>query len=229
MFVFQALQSDRTFFNTNFKIPAASYTIFTMLILTISLPIYDRIVVPTIQKFTRKESGITLLRRMGIGMFISILCMLVSGLVEARRRTMAIDNPIGFEPRKGAISSMSAMWLIPQLLLAGLSDSFTLVGQVEFYYKQFLENMRSLAGSLYSCGFALSNYFSSLLILIIHRTTAKSANGNWLPQYLNKGRLEYFYYVITVLEVVNLGYFIWCSRWYRYKGEDGNEDGVELT
>jgi peptide/histidine transporter 3/4 len=56
MFVFQALQSDRTFFNTNFKIPAASYTIFTMLILTISLPIYDRIVVPTIQKFTRKES-----------------------------------------------------------------------------------------------------------------------------------------------------------------------------
>ncbi|CAJ2664482.1 unnamed protein product [Trifolium pratense] len=226
MLVFQALQSDRRVFNTNFKIPAASYTIFTMLSLTIWLPIYDRIVVPTIRKFTGKEGGITLLQRMGIGMFISILCMLVSGIVEARRRTMAINNPIGFEPRKGAISSMSAMWLIPQLLLAGFSDAFCLVGQVEFYYKQFPENMRSLAGSLFFCGLALSSYFSSMLISIIHHTTAKSADGNWLPQDLNKGRLDYFYYVITALEVINLGYFMWCSRWYRYKGEDDN--GVEL-
>ncbi|KAI5416830.1 hypothetical protein KIW84_041729 [Lathyrus oleraceus] len=229
MLVFQALQSDRTFFNTNFKIPAASFTIFTMLSLTIWLPIYDRIIVPTIRKFTRKEGGITLLQRMGIGMFISILCMLVSGVVEWKRRTMAITNPKGFEPRKGAISSMSAMWLIPQLTLAGFSDAFTLVGQVEFYYKQFPENMRSLAGSLFFCGLALSSYLSSLLISIIHRSSDKSANGNWLPQDLNKGRLDYFYYMISVLEVVNLCYFVLCSRWYRYKGEDGNEgSGVEL-
>ncbi|CAK8563130.1 unnamed protein product [Lathyrus sativus] len=229
MLVFQALQSDRTFFNTNFKIPAASFTIFTMLSLTIWLPIYDRIIVPTIRRFTGKDGGITLLQRMGIGMFISILCMLVSGVVEWKRRTMAITNPIGFEPRKGAISSMSAMWLIPQLTLAGFSDAFTLVGQVEFYYKQFPENMRSLAGSLFFCGLALSSYLSSLLISIIHRSSDKSANGNWLPQDLNKGRLDYFYYVISVLEVVNLGYFVLCSRWYRYKGEDGNGgSGVEL-
>ncbi|XP_058762246.1 protein NRT1/ PTR FAMILY 2.11-like [Vicia villosa] len=229
MLVFQALQSDRTFFNTNFKIPAASFTIFTMLSLTIWLPIYDRIIVPTIRRVTRKEGGITLLQRMGIGMFISILCMLVSGVVEWKRRTLAITNPIGFEPRKGAISSMSAMWLIPQLILAGFSDAFTLVGQVEFYYKQFPENMRSLAGSLFFCGLALSSYLSSFLISIIHRSSDKSANGNWLPQDLNKGRLDYFYYMIMVLEVVNLGYFVLCSRWYRYKGDDGNGgNGVEL-
>ncbi|MCI02711.1 nitrate transporter NRT1-2, partial [Trifolium medium] len=37
MLVFQALQSDRRVFNTNFKIPAASYIIFTMLSLTICI------------------------------------------------------------------------------------------------------------------------------------------------------------------------------------------------
>ena len=228
--VFQALQSDRTFFNTNFKIPAASYIIFTMLSLTIWLPIYDRKIVPTMRKLTGKEGGITLLQRMGIGMFIVILCTLVSGVVEWKRRTMAINNPIGFEPRKGAISSMSGMWLIPQLTLAGFSDAFTLVGQVEFYYKQFPENMRSLAGSLFFCGLALSSYFSSLLITIIHSLTVKSATGNWLPQDLNEGRLDYFYYMITGLEVVNLGYFVLCSSWYRYKGNDGTDQGsgVEL-
>ncbi|KAK7265763.1 hypothetical protein RJT34_33386 [Clitoria ternatea] len=218
MLVFQALQSDRRILNTSFKIPAASYTIFQMLSLTIWLPIYDRIVVPSLQRVTRKEGGITLLQRMGIGMFISILCMIVSGLVEERRRALALTNPIGVEPRKGAISSMSGLWLVPQLTLAGLSDAFTLVGQVEFFYKQFPENMRSLAGSLFFCGIAGSSYLSSLLISIIHQTTAKSATGNWLPQDLNKGRLDYFYYIITILEVINLGYFILCAKWYKYKG-----------
>ncbi|XP_004508781.1 protein NRT1/ PTR FAMILY 2.9-like isoform X1 [Cicer arietinum] len=228
MLVFQALQSDRTIFNTDFKIPAASYTIFAMLSLTIFLPIYDRIIVPTLRRFTGKEGGITILQRIGIGMFVSILCMLVSGVVEQKRRTMAINNPIGIEPRKGAISSMSGLWLVPQLTLAGLSDGFTLVGQVEFYYKQFPENMRSLAGSLFFCGLALSSYFSSFLISVIHRLSDASATGNWLPQDLNKGRLDYFYYIITLLEVVNLGYFVMCSRWYRYKGDGSDSSDVQL-
>lgn len=226
--VFQALQADRRVFNTSFQIPAASYTIFLMLSLTIWLPIYDRIVVPSLQRVTGKEGGITLLQRMGIGMFICILCMLVSGVVEERRRTMAVTRPIGMEPRKGAISSMSGMWLIPQLALAGLSDAFTLVGQVEFYYKQFPENMRSLAGSLFFCGLAGSSYLSTLLISIIHHLTDKSATGNWLPQDLNKGRLDYFYYMITALEVINLGYFVLCARWYRYKGNDGTTSSSDL-
>ncbi|XP_057416179.1 protein NRT1/ PTR FAMILY 2.9-like [Lotus japonicus] len=219
MLVFQALQSDRRVFNTNFKIPAASYTIFTMLSLSIWLPIYDRIIVPSLRKLTGKEGGITLLQRMGIGMFLSVLCMLVSSVVENQRRTMALTKPVvGWEPRKGAISSMSGLWLVPQLALAGLSDAFTLVGQVEFFYKQFPENMRSLAGSLFFCGLAGSSYLSSLLISIIHRVTEKSASGNWLPQDLNKGRLDYFYYIITGLQVVNFGYFILCAKWYKYKG-----------
>ncbi|KAK7330403.1 hypothetical protein VNO77_24597 [Canavalia gladiata] len=147
--VFQALQSDRLVGNSNFKIPAASYIIFQMISLTIWLPIYDRIVAPLLQKVTKKDGGITLLQRMGIGMFIAILCMIVSGIVENRRRTLAVTNPIGTEPRQGAISSMSSPWLVSQLTLAGLSEAFGLVSQLEFFYKQFPENMRSLGGSLF--------------------------------------------------------------------------------
>ncbi|KHN48656.1 Putative peptide/nitrate transporter [Glycine soja] len=225
MLVFQALQSDRRVLNTNFKIPAASYTIFQMLSLTIWLPIYDRILVPSLQRVTKKEGGITVLQRMGFGMFLSILCTMVSGVVEERRRTLALTNPIGVEPRKGAISSMSGLWLVPQLTLAGLSDAFTIVGQVEFFYKQFPENMKSLAGSLFFCGLAGSSYLSSLLISIINRVTAKSLTGNWLPQDLNQGRLDYFYYMITAIEVVNFGYFILCAKWYRYKGTGPSRSG----
>ena len=193
--VFQAVQSDRTLGNTKFKIPAASYTIFTMLTMTIYLPIYDRIIVPSLRRVTKKEGGITILQRMGIGIFLAALSMTLSAVVEKHRRTLALTNPIGSVPRKGAISSMSAMWFVPQLAMAGLAEASFVVGQVELYYKQFPENMRSIGGSLLYCGMAVSSYLSSSLISIIHRMTAKSETGNWLTEDLNKGRLDYFYFM----------------------------------
>ncbi|CAK9175185.1 unnamed protein product [Ilex paraguariensis] len=221
--VFQAIQSDRRLANTNFKVPAASYTVFSMLSLTIWIPIYDRIIVPYLQKLTKKEGGITILQKMGIGMVLAIVTMIVSALVENRRRTVAFTRPtLGIVPRKGDISSMSGSWLIAQLTLVGLSEAFTVIGQVEFFYKQFPENMRSFGGSFLFCGFAMSSYLSSFLVSIVHQVTKNSTGGNWLAEDLNKGRLDYFYYMIAGLQVVDLGYFLVCAKWYKYKGTGGN-------
>ncbi|KAJ1438976.1 Proton-dependent oligopeptide transporter family [Sesbania bispinosa] len=224
--VFQALLSDRRIGQSEFMIPGASYYVFLMISVAIWLPIYDRKVVPFLQRLTRKEGGITLLQRMGIGIFFSILSMLISATVEGRRRTLALTKPLGVKTRKGAISSMSGLWLIPQLTLAGLAEAFMSVAQVEFYYKQFPENMRSIAGSLYYCAHAGSSYLSSLLISVIHQVTAKSETGNWLPEDLNKGRLDNFYCLIAAIEIMNLGYFVLCAKWYRYKGTDNSS--IEL-
>lgn len=123
---------------------------------------------------------------------------------------------------------MSAFWLIPQLSLAGFAESFTSIGLVEFYYKQFPENMRSVAGAFFFCGMAASSYLNGFLVMVIHRTTEGAATGNWLPEDLNKGRLDYFYFLITVMGVLNLGYFLVCSRWYRYKESGGHAGTVEM-
>ncbi|CAI8610002.1 unnamed protein product [Vicia faba] len=193
--VFQALLSDRRIGQSKFMIPGASYYVFLMISVAIWLPIYDRKVVPFLQRITRKEGGITLLQRMGIGIFLGILSMLVSAIVEEHRRTLALTKPLDVETRKGAISSMSGLWLIPQLALAGLAEAFMSVAQIEFYYKQFPENMRSIAGS-------------------------------WLPEDLNKGRLDNFYLIIAAVQIVNLGCFVICAQWYRYKETDNSS--IEL-
>ncbi|XP_058073874.1 protein NRT1/ PTR FAMILY 2.11-like [Magnolia sinica] len=218
--VVQAQQSDRHL--GSYEISAASFTIFAMITMTIWIPIYDRILVPFIRRLTGKEGGITLLQRMGAGVFLSIFSMLVSGLVERHRRYIALHHPtLGTASGGGAISSMSALWLVPQLGIAGLSEAFSAIGQVEFYYKQFPENMRSVAGSLLFIGMACSNYLSSLMVAIVHQTTNRGGAHNWLPEDLNNGRLEYFYFLIAGLGIVNFGYFLACSRWYRYKDTDG--------
>lgn len=125
---------------------------------------------------------------------------------------------------------MSALWLIPQLAIAGLAEAFAAVGQVEFYYKQFPENMRSVAGALFFCGMAVSSYSSSFLISVVHRITRGRGGKNWLSEDLNQGRLDCFYYLIGGIEVVNLVYFLVCSKWYKYKGSGSAVvvNGVEL-
>lgn len=219
--VFQALQSNRQLGNTSFKIPAASYSIFNMIGLTIWIPFYDRVLVPRLRKITGKEGGITILQKMGFGMVLGIVTMIVSGIVETNRRNSALAKPIGFDPIRGAVSSMSGLWLAPQLILVGISEAFTVVALVEFYYKQFPENMRSVGGSFTFLGFAGSSYLSSFLISIVHRTTGGGdGNGGWLAQDLNKGKLDYFYYLITALMGLNLCYFVTCARWYKYKGSE---------
>ncbi|KAL7607514.1 protein NRT1/ PTR FAMILY 2.10 [Lactuca sativa] len=226
--VFQALQSNRHVFNSSFQIPAASYTVFTMLTLVFFVPLYDRLIVPRLRSITGKEGGISLLQRIGFGISLTVVASLVSGLVEEKRRNLALTKPtLGYEPHRGEISSMSALWLIPQLSLAGFAESFTAIGLVEFYYKQFPENMRSVAGAFFFCGMAASSYLNSFLVTIIHHTTEGAATGNWLPEDLNKGRLDYFYFLITGLGILNLGYFLVCSRWYMYK-EKSNTGMVEM-
>ncbi|EYU35890.1 hypothetical protein MIMGU_mgv1a018347mg [Erythranthe guttata] len=211
--VFQAMQSDRHLTAAStFQIPPATYAVFSMLTLTLWVPLYDRAAVPFLRKLTGKPGGITVLQRIGIGIALTVVESLISAAVEQERRRRAPGGGAG------AVSAMSAMWLVPQLSLAGLAEAFCAIGQVEFFYKEFPENMRSVAGSFFFCGMAAANYLNGFLISVVHRATEGSPAGNWLPEDLNKGRLDYFYYLVAGLCALNFVYFLVCAKWYSYKG-----------
>ncbi|GLU12303.1 hypothetical protein SLE2022_289930 [Rubroshorea leprosula] len=161
-------------------------------------------------------------------MVLGVVTMVISAVVEQRRRVSALQNPIGIDPNRGAISSLSAMWLVPQLTLIGISEAFTMVGQIELYYKQFPENMRSIAGAFTFVGMALSSYLSGFLISVVHRATKGAATGDWLPEDLNKGRLDYYYYLVAGIEALTLVYFIMCAMWYKYKESGSSTTEVRL-
>ncbi|XP_071731627.1 protein NRT1/ PTR FAMILY 2.11-like [Rutidosis leptorrhynchoides] len=227
--VFQALQSDRRLKPSSFEVPAASYSVFQMLALTIWIPIYDQILVPCLRKITGKRQGITLLQRIGVGNFIAIFTMLVAALIETKRRDIAHSEPtLGVEIGKGAISSMSGYWLILQLVVAGLSEGFAVIGFIEFFYRQFPENMKSFAGSFFFCGLAMSSYLSSFLISVVHRTTREGRSRNWLAQDLNEAKLDDYYYLIMGLEVLNFMYYLLVARWYKYKDIEEDQANVAL-
>ncbi|KAJ6848400.1 protein NRT1/ PTR FAMILY 2.13-like [Iris pallida] len=204
--VLQSLRMDRHI-GPHFEIPPASIGTISLLALSIFIPIYDQIIIPLARRITGVESGITLLQRQGVGMVISAGSMVVAGLVERRRResSWAHGGANGMSP-------LSAMWLAPQLVLMGVGEAFNAVGLIEFYNRQFPEQMQTLANALFYCSLAGANYVSSFLVVIIHKNTS------WLNSNINLGRVDYFYYVIAAMGLVNFFYFLVCAHFYRYRG-----------
>jgi len=213
--VLQAMQTDRRLGRSGFQIPAGSLVVFNMLALTAWLPVYDGVVVPALKRVTKREGGITQLQRMGAGIVLSIATMVVAAAVERHRRAVG--------------DATSCFVLVPQQMLAGLSEAFAVIGQVDLYYKQFPENMRSVAGALLFLGFAVASYASGLMVTVVHRTTGGSdGRPDWLTQDLNQGRVDLYYLVIAGMAAVNLVYFVACARWYRFKESADHAGAVEL-
>lgn len=52
---------------------------------------------------------------------------------------------------------------------------------------------------------------------MIHRFSARLDGSNWLPDNLNRGKLEYLYWIVTLLQFLNLLYYGVCVRFYTFK------------
>ncbi|ESR50917.1 hypothetical protein CICLE_v10031060mg [Citrus x clementina] len=230
----QAKSMDRHL-TKSFQIPAGSMSVFTMVSMLSTIALYDRIIIPVARKFTGLDRGITFLHRMGIGFVISVLATLVAGFVETKRKQAALAHGLVDKPH--IIIPISVLWLVPQYSLHGIAEAFMSVGHLEFLYDQAPESMRSTATALFWTANSIGNYVSTLLVTLVHKFSAGPNGSNWLPDNnLNKGKLEYFYWLITLLQVVNVIYYFFCAKIYTFKpiqmhkkgGDSSSSEGVEL-
>ncbi|KAK9013907.1 hypothetical protein V6N11_005082 [Hibiscus sabdariffa] len=67
------------------------------------------------------------------------------------------------------------------------------------------------------CSGALGSYLSSLLVTIITSVTAKHGKAGWIPDNLNHGHVDYFFWLLAALSVVNFVVFLGIAKWYTYK------------
>ncbi|KAI8010672.1 Protein NRT1/ PTR FAMILY 5.2 [Camellia lanceoleosa] len=87
LFVKQGTTLDRNV--GGFKIPAASLAGFVTISMLICVVLYDQYFVKIMRKLTKNPRGITLLQRMGIGMVLHIIIMLIASLTERYRLSVA--------------------------------------------------------------------------------------------------------------------------------------------
>nr|BEK82045.1 NPF transporter [Taxus x media] len=198
---------------SHFKIPPAALSIFDTLSVIFWVPVYNYLIIPLARRFTGHQMGFTQLQRMGIGLVISIFSMVIAAIVEIKRLDMVKKhNYYDLEHMP-----MSIFWQVPQYFLIGAAEVFTFVGQLEFFYDQAPDAMRSLCSALSLTTVALGNYLSSLLVTIVTHITTKHGKVGWIPDNLNHGHIDYFFWLLAVLSVLNFLAYLFISRWYTYK------------
>ncbi|KAG1362630.1 putative protein NRT1/ PTR FAMILY 2.5 [Cocos nucifera] len=106
---------------------------------------------------------------------------------------------------------MSALWLMLSLAMTGAAEALHFPGQVAFYYQEFPQSLRSMATAMVGLVIAAGYYLSTAVVGLIRRAT------NWLPDNINTSRLEYAYWSIAVLGMINFGYYLLCANLYKYR------------
>lgn len=220
--VSQATTMDRHV-GKSFEIPAASLTVFFVATILLTVPVYDRIIAPICKKVLKNPQGLTPLQRIGVGLVLSIIAMVAAALTEIKR--LRVVQSHGLTHVHGAIVPRSVFWLVPQFLLVGSGEAFTYMGQLDFFLRECPKGMKTMSTGLFLSTLSLGFFVSSILVTIVHKVTGHKP---WLADNLNEGRLYNFYWLLTILSILNLVVFLVCSRMYVYKEKRLAEEGIEL-
>uniref|UniRef100_A0A0D9Z1U6 Major facilitator superfamily (MFS) profile domain-containing protein n=1 Tax=Oryza glumipatula TaxID=40148 RepID=A0A0D9Z1U6_9ORYZ len=216
LFVKQGRTMDRHI-GRHFQIPPASLVAFVTLSMLVAVVVYDRLFVPAIRKYTKNPRGITLLKRMGVGLLLQVVAMATASLMESRR--------LGYARRHGLDAAaaevpvpLTIFELLPQYVLMGVADAFLVVGKIEFFYDQAPESMKSLGTAMSLTAYGVGNVLSSFLLSLVSRVTRERGDA-WVTNNLNASHLDYYYGFLTVLGAINAVVFVALSSRYRYKVE----------
>ncbi|GER29453.1 major facilitator superfamily protein [Striga asiatica] len=197
-FTKQGSAMNRAIGGTHFEIPPAALQGSITISIILLMPLYDRAFIPLIRALTcDPNGGISVERRIGIGMFLSVVAMVVAAITERKRRLAGNNLP-------------SIFWLLPQYVLLGISDIFTVVGMQEFFYSEVPAGMRTVGIALYTSVFGVGGFLSAVLISVIERLTTE-----WFVDDMAKARLDKYYWFLAGASAVSLLAFVGLCRWFR--------------
>ncbi|KAM7267484.1 hypothetical protein ACFE04_009650 [Oxalis oulophora] len=203
---------------SSFKVPPATLQSAMTLSIMVSMPLYDKVFIPLTRVITRNEKGVSVLQRIGIGMVLSVIAMVIAALVETKRleigKNMKISDFSG-----GEALPLSICWLLPQYILLGISDIFKVVGMQEFFYSEVPTRMRTMGFALYTSVFGVGSFLSALLITVIEGLTEQS----WFKDNMNEARLDKYYWLLAIASALSFLLYVILSNCYKSRSEVENE------
>ncbi|XP_028765519.1 protein NRT1/ PTR FAMILY 5.2-like [Neltuma alba] len=212
LFVRQGTKLDRSM-GPHFDIPPACLVAFVTIFMLISLVIYDRLFVPVMRRYTKNPRGITMLQRMGTGLVLHTIIMVIASLVERKRLSVARERQLlGIKD----VTPLSIFILLPQFGLAGIADTFVEVAKLEFFYDQAPEGMKSLGTSYFSTSVGIGHFLSSFILSTVADVTKRYGGKGWILDNLNVSHLDYYYAILAVLSFLNFLFFLAVSKSFVY-------------
>ncbi|AES64052.1 putative proton-dependent oligopeptide transporter family, major facilitator superfamily [Medicago truncatula] len=202
----------------HFHIPPASLPFIPIMFLIILVPIYDRIFVPVIRKFTGIPTGVTHLQRIGVGLILASVSMAVASIIEVKRKRVANDNnmldalPV-YQPLP-----ISTFWLSFQYFIFGIADIFTYIGLLQFFYSEAPKGLKSTSTCFLWTSMALGYFLSTIVVKCINGATKHTKSGGWLiGNNINRNHLNLFYLFLSIVSLINFFVYLFVSKRYKYR------------
>uniref|UniRef100_A0A0E0M8K6 Major facilitator superfamily (MFS) profile domain-containing protein n=1 Tax=Oryza punctata TaxID=4537 RepID=A0A0E0M8K6_ORYPU len=224
LFVKQGVTLDRHI--GKFHVPPASLGAFVTATMLVCIVLYDRFLVPAVRRRTKNPRGITLLQRISLGMLLQIVTMVVTSVVESQRLRYARRHGL---VATGGQLPVTIFILLPQFVLLGVADAFLVVGQIEFFYDQAPESMKSLGTAMSLTAYGAGNLLSSAILAAVERVTGEKGRTPWVTNNLNASRLDYYYAFLATLAAANLLAFVVLSCKYSYRVESTETIDVDVA
>ncbi|CAO2148701.1 unnamed protein product [Urochloa humidicola] len=213
------------------NVPPATLFVIPSVFQLVILVVYDRFIVPFMRKKTGYVGGVTHLQRIGIGFVAAIMASMVAAIVEMKRKRVAEESGLMDSPDP---VPMSVFWLVFQFFFIGVVDVTSFVGLLEFFYSEASTGMKSIGSSLFYCMLGLAAWLVTLLIELVNRVTRHGGRKQgWLDGgNLNRSKLDSFYWLVCILELVSFMVYLYWAWRYVYRNdqrvvEKGNGSPVD--
>ncbi|KAI3847434.1 hypothetical protein MKW98_032760 [Papaver atlanticum] len=195
----------------HFMIPPATLQSAINVSIILLMPLYDKIVTPVYRIISRSDKGISVMQRMGFGMFLSVIAMSIAAIVETKR--------LEISRREATMNSvpLCIFWLLPQYILLGISDVFTVVGMQEFFYSEVPNKLKTMGMALHLSVFGVGSFLSAILISFVEFVTSDS-NGkhSWFSDDKTEAHLNKYYWLLASSSALSLFFFaIYSQKYYK--------------
>jgi peptide/histidine transporter 3/4 len=187
-------------------IPPASLYSFEVICVTLWVLVVNKVIVPATRMYFANGAELTQLQRIGIGRFLMIFAMAMAALLETKR----LQSVREAEP-------LSIAWQLPQYFIISGAECFAVITQLEFFHGQAPDSMKSMLTAFALLTIALGNYLSSAIITFIAGVTAVWQSPGWIPDDLNRGHLDYYYWCFAALSLANFVVYLYFASKYKLK------------
>ncbi|GFR60359.1 solute carrier family 15 member 4-like [Elysia marginata] len=197
------------------KVPAAAINAFNCIGIILLIPVVDKVIYPF---FERIGHPLSQLKKIGIGLVLSAVGVVVAGIVEIYRKKI-LHSPGGSHTQVLAgqtftASNMSVFLLVPQYVLIGLSEIFAAITAMDFVYNQTHVTMQGSITGLYHASIGLGNWLSSAILSIVEEITKQEP---WWSSEINEAKMENLMFLLAGLVLINTLVFCVVAYFYTYQ------------
>ncbi|XP_052142018.1 protein NRT1/ PTR FAMILY 8.3-like [Oryza glaberrima] len=205
-FIQQGSAMDMHIFSV--PVPAASLSSFQVLCVLTWVILYSKVIVPALRGFSSSGAAgePSQLQRMGAGRLLMALAMAVAALVETKRLNAAASG-----------EAINIAWQMPQYFFLAGAEVFCYIAQLEFFFGEAPDTMKSTCTSLALLTIALGSYLSSLIYAVVEAFTATAGGHGWISDDLNQGHLDYFFWMLAAMCTLNFVVYSGFAKNYKLK------------